>query len=118
MSLRRFQHISRCLRFDDGNQRDRSDKFGPICVVFDMWEMNLRTLYKPTQFVTIDEQLICCCGRCPFKQYIPAKPNPVGIKEWELADTKTKYVLRVIPYLGKPADGVVQKNLGEKLSYN
>ena len=66
------------LWFDDANsqRRNRSeDKFQPIRDVFEQWDLNLRDAYTPGHNMTVDEQLVCFRGRCPFRQYIPSKPG-------------------------------------------
>lgn len=55
----------------------------------------------PGENLTVDEQLIPYRGRCPFKQYIPSKPDKYGMKMFWLCDAATGYPLKGIPYLGK-----------------
>ena len=74
MSRNIYQQILRILRFDNANARrsNRSaDKFQPIRYVFEEWDLNLRDAYTPGPHMTVDEQLVCFRGRCPFRQYIP-----------------------------------------------
>ncbi len=40
-------------------------------------------------------------GHCSFRQYIPSKPNPYGLKYYNCCDAKTGYLCDSIPYLGK-----------------
>ena len=49
--------------------------------------------------MTIDEQLVCFRGRCPFRQYIQSKPGKQGIKIWRFV--KPTLLLQV--YTGKNA---------------
>ena len=87
MSQNRYQQILRVLRFDNANARrsNRSaDKFQPIRYVFEEWDLNLRNDYTPRPHMTVDEQLVCFRGRCPFRQYIPSKPGKYGIKVWAI----------------------------------
>lgn len=83
MSLRRFQNISRVLRFDDKSDRaDRRarDKLAPIRVLWDKWANNLKILYNPNECVTVDEQLVAYRGECPFRQYIHRSQRNTGLK--------------------------------------
>ncbi|CAB3254174.1 unnamed protein product [Arctia plantaginis] len=104
MSAERFDFILRCMRFDDRNtrqERRESDRLAPIR---DFWEKfigNCRKWYKPGSYITVDEQLVGFRGRCPFRMYIPNKPNKYGLKLVMMADSSTKYMCNAMPYMGK-----------------
>lgn len=77
MGINRFKSILRFIRFDDFNtrqQRLREDKTAPIRDLWNMLNTNLGTMYRPTENLTIDEQLFPFRGRTKFTQYIPSKP--------------------------------------------
>lgn len=104
MSERRFCFLLRCLRFDDKTTRDTrrsNDRFAHIREIWDQFIAKCREVYKPGSFLTIDEQLVGFRGRCPFKMYIPNKPDKYGIKIVLICDVKTKYMIDADPYLGK-----------------
>lgn len=104
MSAERFDFLLRCLRFDDKNtrqQRRESDKLAPIRDFWEKFINNCQQWYKPGSYVTIDEQLLAFRGRCPFRMYMPNKPNKYGLKLVMMADCNTKYMCNAIPYLGK-----------------
>lgn len=108
MGLKRFQSIMRIIRFDDKStrtQRRQNDKLAPIRDLFNMIDANLSRMYSPGNSLTIDEQLVPYRGRCPFKQYIPSKPDKYGMKLFWICDSATGYPLKAVPYLGKNRTG-------------
>lgn len=56
------------------------------------------------------EQLVGFYGRCKFRQYMPSKPEPYGVKFWLLVCAKSNYVWKIHPYLGKSDDSPPEKN--------
>ena len=107
MSAERFNFLIKCLRFDDKEtrvMRQRDDKFAPIRELWQALIFNFQKWYTPGSYITVDEQLVGFRGRCPFRMYIPNKPNKYGIKLVMAADVNSKYVVNVIPYLGKGTD--------------
>ncbi|XP_068203998.1 piggyBac transposable element-derived protein 4-like [Palaemon carinicauda] len=104
MSEDRFCFLLSCLRFDDKDtraQRQTTDKFAAIRVIWEIFIDNCGKMYVPSETVTVDEQLLAFHGNCPFRMYIPSKPAKYGIKLFLICDSKSKYMLRAIPYLGK-----------------
>ena len=71
-------------------------------------------MYKPTENLTIDEQLYPYRGHTKFTQYIPSKPAKYGIKIWWICDAENAYPLKKIIYTGKVGN-VREKNQGERV---
>lgn len=108
MSEKRFRFICRCLRFDDcrnRSERKKIDKLAPIRQLLDVFLDSFRTKFTPSEYLTIDEQLLAFRGRCSFKQYIPSKPAKYGLKVFALVDCKTAYTLKLEPYVGIQPEG-------------
>jgi hypothetical protein len=104
MSRDRFDFLLNCMRFDDKstrNERKAQDKFAPIREWWEVFIQICRDSYKAGSYLTVDEQLLGFRGRCPFRMYIPSKPNKYGLKILMLCDSKTNYMLNATPYVGK-----------------
>ena len=116
-SRSRFKSILRFIRFDDSNtrrQRLEVDKIAPISDIWKMMNENLYKFYKPTENLTIDEQLFPYRGRTRFTQYIPSKPAKYGIKIWWICDAETKFPLQGNIYTGKSGN-IREKAQGERV---
>ena len=57
---------------------------------------------------------LCCSGNCPFRIYMPSKPNPYGIKIWVLSDVNTKYTWNLQVYVGKTGTAP-ERNQGKRV---
>lgn len=104
MSRERFEFLLRCLRMDDKLLRPalrQDDAFIPVRKIWEIFINQCRLNYIPGTNLTVDEQLLGFRGRCPFRMYIPNKPNKYGIKFPMICDAATKYMLDAIPYLGR-----------------
>ena len=104
MGKNRFKSLLRYIRFDNKSTRSarrQKDKLAPIREIWDKVNENLRKHYLPGENITVDEQLVPFRGRCPFRQYLPSKPDKYGMKIWWVCDSTTFYPLNGIPYLGK-----------------
>ena len=103
MSLNRFKFLVSCLRFDDKNTREQrmnTDRFAPVREIWDEFIENCKKYYSPSEWCTIDEQLLGFRGRCPFRIYTRNKADRNGIKVVMLNDAKTGYMINAIPYTG------------------
>ncbi|XP_050520903.1 piggyBac transposable element-derived protein 4-like [Daktulosphaira vitifoliae] len=117
MSRDRFKMLLRFIRFDNVNTRNiriTTDKAAPIRDIWTMLNQNLHKNYKPTENITVDEQLFPYRGHTKFTQYIPSKPAKYGIKVFWACDAANAYPLHGKIYTGKPQDGKRQVNIGER----
>ncbi|CAH2009352.1 unnamed protein product, partial [Acanthoscelides obtectus] len=98
MSEQRFRFLLRCLRFNninDRNMRKELDKMAAIREVFELFTNNFEKYFSPSEYLTIDEQLLAFRGRAAFRQHIPNKPSKYGIKTFALVDAKTAYTMKL-----------------------
>lgn len=104
MGRQRCKQIYRYLRFDEKSTRSQRldhDKFTHVREILDRFAENCQTSYVPNFELTIDEQLMPLKSRCPFIVFMPNKPDKFGLKFWILAEVESRYVVNIIPYLGK-----------------
>ena len=115
ISCTRFQEIVRVTRFNEARRARAPDKLQPIQKVFMMWNDTLLDTFVPGLYLTMDEQLLAFCGRCPFRQYILFTLGKHGIKIWTVCDSATKYVRKIDIYKGKEPQKLQNSNLGCKV---
>lgn len=104
MSYTRFCEIKRMIRFDNENDREYrliEDKLAPIREVLNHFVGNAQRAYRPSDQLTVDEQLFPYKGRCRFIQYMPSKPDKYGLKFFLLSDVANSYIYNLRMYTGK-----------------
>lgn len=118
MSLKRFEQISRFLRFDDSRTRVArlaTDKLAPIRYTWTQFQKNLTLSFKPSLELCIDEQLLTTRNRCSFRQYIPSKPGKYGIKTFWMVDATNNFPISAEIYLGtQPSENQRQRQQKEQ----
>lgn len=91
------------MLIDDDVPEDlrKSDKLWKVRPFLDRILQGCRSQTR-SECVSIDEQMIPFTGACPCRQYLPMKPNPVGIKNF-LCATADGIVLDFDLYQGTGA---------------
>lgn len=79
----------------------KNHKLAPIRELWDEFIANSCKYYIPHENCRIDQQLLFFRGRCPFRMYMPAKPDKYGMKIVRMNDLKTYYMFNEIPYIGE-----------------
>ncbi|KAK7881439.1 hypothetical protein WMY93_029848 [Mugilogobius chulae] len=118
MPRSRYRDIMRHLRFDRREERMArlsTDKFALATDVWQWFVANSIRCYRPSDNLTVDEQLFPTKARCRFTQYMANKPDKFGIKFWVVAEVTTKYFLNAFPYLGKDEARPPGQRLGESV---
>ncbi|XP_054720937.1 piggyBac transposable element-derived protein 3-like [Uloborus diversus] len=114
MKRDRFFEVRSNLHFvDDNDSIDKKDKLWKVRPMLDTVQKAFLELPK-SNHLSIDEQMIPFSGKCVARQYVPSKPNPLGLKNFILA-SKDGLVLDFVIYQGKgtvPEDDVKTFGLG------
>ncbi|KAF0299734.1 PiggyBac transposable element-derived protein 4 [Amphibalanus amphitrite] len=87
-------------------ERQRKDEFSAIREVIGDSEFNetLTRHYNPSDCITVDETLRSFRGRCGFITFMPNKSSKYGLLIRDLADDRSRYMLRMLPYAGVAQD--------------
>lgn len=83
MSEATFHMITSALRFDNVSTRRQSrssDKFAPICGLWERWQLLFPMLDNCYKTVTEDEKFVGFRERYSFRQLMPSKPAKYGLK--------------------------------------
>lgn len=109
MSRERFGVLLSSLRFDNPEDRDLRKNENPAAAILEIFEQfihNCQDCYGIGSYACIDEMLVSFRGRCPFKVYMPNKPDKYGIKIMCLTDARTSYLYNAYVYCGRDTDGI------------
>uniref|UniRef100_A0A2A4IY54 PiggyBac transposable element-derived protein domain-containing protein n=1 Tax=Heliothis virescens TaxID=7102 RepID=A0A2A4IY54_HELVI len=103
MPYNRFMLIKKCLHFVDNTlcARGIPKKLAKIQPILDHLNEKFSSLYLPAQEIAIDESLLLWKGRLSFSQVIATKAAQVGIKSYELCESKSGYLWSMNVYAGK-----------------
>ncbi|GFY10012.1 piggyBac transposable element-derived protein 3 [Trichonephila clavipes] len=116
MNRNRFYELRNTLHFVDKNNMTESQKRDKLFLVRPILEVfrNACLTLPRTECLSIDEQMMprarAFSGRCPMRQYLPSKPNPVGLKIFVLA-APDGLVLDFLIYTGADTVLVEDKQL-------
>ena len=100
----RFEKILQFLNFADNSKYDATDlgrdKLFKVRDILDFLVDCFKTVYIPSENISINEKLLLYKGRLLFKQYVPSKRAGFGIKLFSLCED-SGYLWNSFLYLGK-----------------
>ena len=103
MLRNRFQVIIAFLHFAGNSDYDindpNHDRLCKVRAVIEYIVDRFKSVYEPSEFVCIDEELLLWKGRLSFKQFVPNKRSRFGIKFFSLCET-SGYLWNSLVYLG------------------
>lgn len=95
-----FDALMCFLKIVDHTTENPGDRLRKIRYLYDHMRERCRKLYKPGQFIAVDEGMIKSKGRSHFIQYLPNKPVKWGFKQFALCDSETSVVVDFEVYTG------------------
>ena len=104
MIRNRFTEILKFLHFVDNSNYNANDpnrnKLYKVRSVVEFLVDQVKNVYIPTQYISIDEDLLLWKCRLSFKQYIPSKCSRFGVTLFSLCED-SGYLWNSFVYLGK-----------------
>ncbi|KAJ8706593.1 hypothetical protein PYW07_012671 [Mythimna separata] len=101
MSYNRFVLLKSFYHFVDNETLTDKTRLSKIQPVLDHLNDKFSTLYMPAQEIAIDESLLMLHGRLSFAQKIATKAAQVGVKTYELCESRSGYLWKFFVYVGK-----------------
>ena len=80
----RFNDLRKYLHFSDNATLDQTDRLAKLRPFIKLLENQYRTVFKPTQNISVDESLWAYHGRHHARQYNPSKRARSGFKVYKL----------------------------------
>ena len=119
----RFAKISQYLHLNNKRRElprghANHDKLFKVQPILDSIVEAVKSEYRPSKNVSIDEAMIPFKGRLSLKQYMSLKPVKRGIKVWECIDSSNGFVCDLEVYTGKQRDGNPKQGLGHRVVHN
>lgn len=119
MSRDRFKALLSMLHFSDNSTykpvgEANHDPLHKIRPIYEHLQRRFEAVYVPRKNIAIDEAMCAWRGRLRFKVYLKDKPNPWGIKFYQLCESGSGYVFRFEIYAAeqtvsnKPTDVVMR----------
>ena len=118
-----FPKISPYLHLNDKRKElprghANHDKLFKVRPLLNSFVEAVKSEYRLSKNVSIDEAMIPLKGRLSLKQYLLLKPVKRGIKVWECADSSNDFVCDLEVYTGKQCDGNPEQGLGHRIVRN
>ena len=118
MSLKRFKFISANIHVVDHRAEDKDEgRLKKVSYLMDHFKRVCKSLYQPSQNMSVDERMVKSKNRSGIRQFIKNKPVRFGIKLWVLAEAGTGYTYDFDVYTGGKSDemgGDKKKEKGKK----
>ena len=107
MSRDRFFAIMTMLHFSDNTKyipqgQPNHEPLFKIKDIYEHFQNTFKSVYTPLKEVSLDEAICPWRGNLRFKVYMKDKPNPRGIKLYELCESKSSYVYGFEIYAADP----------------
>ena len=99
LAIKKYLHLADNSTFGDG-KTSNPDRLAKLRPFLNLLLQNFRSNYRPSRFLTVDEDMVKFKGRQSMKQYMKAKIIKWGYKVWKLCDSSSAYILNLDVYTG------------------